>query len=50
MAKAEKVERRFEWAEIESLARMGWIRITDVGEENVYFVTAAGDHYFCKVG
>ena len=37
------------WIEIEDLATLGWIVITWVGEENMYFTDADGTEYFCKI-
>jgi hypothetical protein len=35
--------------EIENLVNMGFVQITAVGEENMYF-EKDGKEYFCKVG
>ena len=38
------------WIEIEELPGLGWIKITEIGEENVYFTIADGTLCFCKAG
>lgn len=35
--------------DIDQLPRLGWIQITDVGEENIYFTLEDGSKGFCKV-
>ncbi len=35
--------------EIEELAGLGWIVITDIGEENIYFTLEDGTLGYCKV-
>ena len=35
--------------EINDLPSMGWIQITDIGEENVYFKNQEGEQFFYKV-
>lgn len=38
------------WYEIEDLPALGFITITDIGEENIYFTLADGSRGFIKVG
>ena len=35
--------------EIEDLAGLGWVQITDMGDENLYFVLADGSLGFAKI-
>ncbi len=35
--------------EVGELATIGWIQITSIGEENLYFSTPDGTKHFCKV-
>ena len=36
--------------EVQDLSSVGWIRITEVGEENIYFLLPSGQRAFCKLG
>ena len=35
--------------EPDTLSSIGWIRITSIGEENIYFIDEDGNEYGCKV-
>ena len=36
--------------QIEDFAALGWIQITEMGEENLYFTLADGTRGFVKLG
>lgn len=38
-----------EQVEVEELPNVGWIRITEIGEENMYWQDENGKRFFCKV-
>lgn len=38
------------WYEIEQLPSLGWLTITWVGNENIYFTMNGGRRGYCKVG
>lgn len=42
-------EKRMIEVELTELTTIGWIQITDIGEENMYFINSAGESCFCKV-